>query len=213
MDLIDQVDRIDQQPTTSNQQPLDRHDWPAVQGVREKEKAAAMDAAIDYEDAWQGPRDEGQEGTQGTKGTQMIQGQGQGQSRDVIAELVDATTEFMRARRKMMGLVLEVAQVQGDLGAAEPQAGNQQPQTNNDGRAKPGRRRSELPAGKTRYLPQEMIQCRKCGAAVTGVKERDGNRYPYRHKNRITGSICQGEDLPGGQVQAANEGGPLGTDN
>lgn len=195
--------------------------WVQVKYLQEEEKTAALDEAIDWEDACP-PRDEPAPPNRLPtiddrllrKGLPMIR-------TDLLIELdgavsalrkaEEAATALRKAEEDFRAACRRIADQPATdtlvpaVGLAAP-AAEVKAMPRGRGRAGGNRKPGSTP-GKVRFMPQVKIKCAKCGTIVEGAKEKDGAKYPYRHRNKLTGTVCQGQDLVGSVVEAHGDSG------
>jgi hypothetical protein len=162
---------------------------------REREKAAALDAAIEYEDklptagrrrraAGQDQKDEHK--TERT--AKMIT------SQDQIRRLNAAAEKLATADEEFRAVCREIAE-SGDSSEAEPASRAATVTTLKMPRARRGKRGSAAPADdKIRYHPKMQVTCAVCRTGGLRAKSQGGKYYPYTHVNPQTGSPCPGAE-------------------
>lgn len=158
----------------------------------DEQKAAALDAAIEFEDALVPNRQSSLINLQSPKGISMIDQQ----LMTDLAELDEVAGRFKDDEAKLR----EICRRIGAGGSTTLQEGVTVPQAVQTeespveqrcrGRGRPS------DSIKVRWRSSLQVRCTSCGVVVEGCKQRGECFYPYKHRtrNRVR---CPGCDLPG----------------
>lgn len=179
-------------------------------GEREIEKAAALDRAIEFEDAClnlcTGDACVGPTVDSGflLKGPTMMVTKEQWLRLDAAAKNLRFADDEFRAACRNIGMVDQGEEAAPAPGPApsDPPPGTAKVAANSTN----GRRSRVEPnakshtSGKTYYHSGIRIQCTSCGEFVDGTREKEGKWFPYRHPDPKTGEKCGGTDLPGHRI-------------
>jgi hypothetical protein len=164
------------------------------------EKAAALEAAIEFEDRIVATANE----RQPAKGWIMDETTSQGVASSPLDEMVELAARMKADHARLVELCKEIY-LANRTEAASPQAGELA------GRpaavAGRGRRaRRTAPAGEKKYWePKVKVVCLECGGTFGSV--RVGTKhYPYNHTDPTTKEPCKGVERPA-PLQGAGDGG------
>jgi hypothetical protein len=183
-----------------------------------EEKAAALDAAIEYEDTVLQP-DSDNSGLNFefcnlhfeflVKGMAMMITKDQWLRFDASAAALRKANENFRAICRELGGdeespdARDAATNQADPAPLpQPPAAISPPAPTTTRRANPraGPGAKSYASGKSHYHPGIRIQCLSCGGIVEGASQKGDKYFPYRHPNRETDGPCGGNKVPGRRV-------------
>lgn len=148
--------------------------------VMDEEKAAALDAAIDYEDAWLGqPATGNRLPTTELKGQTML-------DKDVLLELDEAFAALRQAEDKVVSICARIA------AGSPPAAGLAEARKTRAVRAVTVRRGPHVPRDPgQKNEPMKKVRCIRC-SVVVGSRIVAGKRYPAAHYVPGTQAVCPG---------------------
>lgn len=157
----------------------------AVRRQREEDKAAALDRAIEYEDAL----------PDSDKDCHMI-------DRQLLQELDEAAGDMAAVEERIRGICAKIAASGGPgqetlVPAIGVTSGNSKP-SHGPGRGRPGWRAAvkDDPAVKATARPWKKIVCPVCRETMGSRRFQDVD-YPILHKNDQTGEACKGSFVAG----------------
>jgi len=154
------------------------------------EKAAALDAAIEYEDALPATHNQTSNIQKSQRDTEMdfIDGKDMQELNEAAAGVKAAQDRFRAACRRIGGQ--EPMATEGTETQDKP-AGSKARRHTGTGRGHRPPVEGDLPAGQVQKKPWKKIACSVC-SEIFGQRIYQGQAYPILHKDPGTGQPCKG---------------------